>query len=158
MQYFEDAIAKQPFREIGTRLETEIRSAVPRLAGYTDAQAGVALTAGKWSRKQVLGHLIDSAANNHQRFVRLQAEGDLRLPGYAQEQWVALQRYQDRPWADLVELWSAYNRHLAYLIAAIPEASRDVPCTIGDDPPVTLSHVALDYVGHLQHHLGQIFA
>jgi hypothetical protein len=104
-----------------------------------------------------MGHLIDSAANNHQRFVRGQLVDELVDPGYAQQGWVDSQRYAERPWVDVVELWAAYNRHLAHVIAAVPEARRAAPIRIGGDAPMTLSEVALDYVAHIQHHLRQIF-
>ena len=157
MQYFDSALSEQTFTVIGSRLKAEIEGARRRLHAITDEQAGKPRAAGKWSRKQILGHLIDSAANNHQRFVRAQAAAELRLPGYAQEQWVASQRYDERRWTELIEFWSAYNGHLAHVIARIPESLRDTPCAIGDSPVVTLSFVALDYVGHIQHHLRQIF-
>jgi hypothetical protein len=157
MQYFDPSIAEQTFAVTGSSLRREVDAAEPRLRAISDARAAASLLPGKWSPKQVLGHLIDSAANNHQRFVRLQADADLSLPGYAQEFWVDTQRYSDRAWPDLIELWSSYNRHLAHVIAFIPEAKGNVQCRIGGGPPVTLRHVAIDYVGHLQHHLRQIF-
>jgi hypothetical protein len=157
MQYFDQSLAEQTFAATGSSLRQEVDAAVPRLRALSDASAASSLLLGKWSPKQVIGHLIDSASNNHQRFVRVQAETDLRLPGYAQDFWVDTQRYSDRAWPDLIELWSSYNRHLAYVITHIPEAKGNVHCRIADGPPVTLRYVALDYVGHVQHHLRQIF-
>ena len=158
MQYFDQSQADQTFPVTGRSLRNEVDVAVPKLRALSDAHAASVLSVGKWSAKQVLGHLIDSAANNHQRFIRVQAEADLSLPGYAQDFWVDTQRYSERTWPDLIELWSSYNRHLAHVISHIPEPKGDVRCTIGDGPPVTLRFVALDYVGHVQHHLRQIFA
>ena len=157
MQYFDSSLAEQTFMVIASRLTAEIDGAQLRLRAISDEQAGEPRPANKWSRKQILGHLIDSAANNHQRFVRAQAVPELRLAGYAQDHWVASQHYGERRWTDLIELWCAYNRHLAHVIARIPESLRDTPCEIGDNPVVTLSYIALDYVGHIQYHLNQIF-
>jgi hypothetical protein len=156
-QYFDESLRQQTFAAAGASLRQEVEGAEPRLRQITEDQAGRALATGKWSPKQILGHLIDSAANNHQRFVRGQESAELRLPGYAQEHWVSSQGYAERQWSEIVGLWGAYNRHLAHVISHIPEARRDVPCWIGDNPQVTLSYVAIDYVAHLQHHLRQIF-
>jgi hypothetical protein len=120
-----------------------------------------------WSPKEILGHLVDSAANNHQRFVRAQFQDDLVFPGYAQEEWVAVQRYEEAPWEDLVALWRTYNLHLARVMEAAPEEVRTrvrehhnlheigwrPPAA---DEPATLDGLMRDYVGHLKHHLRQI--
>lgn len=144
------------FSGVADRLLHSVDAAVPALSAIQDASAGKPRSPGKWSPKQVLGHLIDSAANNHQRFVRAQEPGDLHLPGYIQNHWVDVQHYNARPWHDLVELWSAYNRHLVHVIAHIPDEAQDKVCTIERDPPVTLGFLAADYVDHLWHHLSQI--
>jgi len=109
-----------------------------------------------WSIKEILGHLIDSAANNHQRFVRAQESDTFIWPGYAQEAWVHLQDHQSRPWLELVELWIHYNRHLAHVISRISDKALNVPCRIGTSDPVTLSFLLQDYLTHLRHHLSQI--
>jgi hypothetical protein len=122
---------------------------------------------GKWNRKQILGHLVDSAANNHQRFVRAQFTNDLRFPGYQQDNWVEAQKYSDESWENLVLLWSSYNRHLSHLLSVIPEETLRKPRAehnldqiafkpVPADEPTTLEYFARDYVGHLQHHLSQI--
>jgi hypothetical protein len=111
---------------------------------------------GTWSRKEILGHLLDSALNNHQRFVRAQLQSELVFPGYEQERWVAVQGHHDRAWERLVALWVEANLHIAHVISRIPEDRLATPCRIGEGAPVTLEFVARDYVRHLRHHLDQI--
>jgi hypothetical protein len=109
-----------------------------------------------WSRKQILGHLIDSAANNHQRFVRGQLDRELITPGYAQREWVETERFNDRNWNDLVQFWLAYNRHLLHIMSnAAPERLGSIIC-IGENDPVSLEFVMIDYVSHMKHHLKQL--
>jgi len=156
VQYFDDTLKDQPFEVMAARLRSEIGAAERGLRAISEEVAGIPRAAGKWSRKEVLGHLIDSASNNHQRFARAEEGATLRLPGYAQDRWVASQGYRESRWTDLVDLWSAYNRHIAHVLQRIPESFRDLPYEIGGGAAVPLSFVALDYIGHLQHHLSQI--
>jgi len=126
------------------------------LAPITEANAAVAASPEHWSRKQILGHLIDSAANNHHRFVRAQIEDQLDMPGYAQEAWVRANHYQDRPWSDLAAPWKSYNLHLAHIMEETPVDRLQAPCRIGDQKPVTLEFLMVDYVDHMKHHLQQM--
>ena len=100
--------------------------------------------------------MIDSAANNHQRFVRAQLGQELAFPGYEQERWVAVQRYQDESWEALVALWQHYNQHLLHVMECVPGDQLSRRCVIGDNDPVTLEFLMKDYVVHLKHHLEQI--
>lgn len=111
---------------------------------------------GKWTRLQLLGHLIDSAANNHQRIVRALAQPRLDWPGYDQIAHVAVQSYAGADPAVCVALWSAYNRHISHVIRQITPAKASAPCSIDAAPEMTLSDLALDYVAHLEHHLKQL--
>jgi len=137
------------------------------LTSLSDADASLAKAPGKWSHKEIIGHLIDSAANNHARFVRGQAMDDLLFEGYDQNAWVRVQRYNECSWIDLIQLWYAYNRHLADVMErADPDAlarprarhSLDRIAFHPLDPstPATLAFVMRDYVAHLKHHLNQI--
>ena len=138
--------------ELDRTLEAS-RTRLLAITGHaTDERPG-----GKWSRKEILGHLIDSAANNHQRFVRLQHEKVLVLPSYQQEEWVRTQNYAARGWRDLVELWLAYNRHLAHVIRHA-DASTAGHIWKGPAGDVDLQFLIEDYLRHLRHHLEQIFA
>ena len=114
--------------------------------------------AGGWSRKQVIGHLIDSASNNHQRFVRAALQTSLDFPGYDQTGSVRVQAVQDADWQLLVALWAVYNRYLAHVIAQLPSSILETVCRIGPSDPVTLGFLATDYVVHLGHHLSQLGA
>jgi len=138
------------------RLSQIVDEMEPRLSAITEPESAKHSRAGKWSRKEILGHLIDSASNNHQRFVRAQLDGELNFPGYSQDGWNRAQQYQSEPWANLVQLWSSYNRHLAHVIAAIPEDAGSNRIVIGSGAPITLEFLVADYVRHLAHHLEQI--
>lgn len=135
-----------------------ILAATPlRLADVSEADASSAAP-GRWSKKQILGHLIDSASNNHQRFVRAQLAENYEGPTYEQESWVATQSYATESWPDLVNLWLLYNRHLLHIIRTVRESALAVPCAIGGSAPVPLAEVMSSYVDHMEHHLAQIFA
>ena len=110
----------------------------------------------RWSLQQVVGHLVDSAANNHQRFVRAQLVDSLTLPGYEQNDWVACQRYHEADWTELLDLWRLYNLQLARVIRAIPDDQFTTVCHIGNLEPVTLEFLVEDYLVHLKHHLARI--
>ena len=110
----------------------------------------------KWSPKEELGHLIDSAVNNHRRIVLIQLEDRPALPDYDGERWVELQRYRERDWEELVRLWSVLNQHLLTAAEAVAESAWNRTCTIGDSKPLTLKFVVDDYVEHMTHHLRHI--
>src|SRR5215831_2492954 len=106
----------QTFADFLRDFEETIRKATEDLNDIYEAEAS-SHKPGKWSPKQILGHLIDSAANNHLRFVRAQLANDFTFPGYEQERWVDVQRYDSSSWTDLVQLWSYYNLHLLHLMS-----------------------------------------
>jgi hypothetical protein len=124
--------------------------------------------AEQWTAKEILGHLIDSAANNHQRFIRAQSMEELVFPGYEQNSWVELQNYNDESWLDLIQLWSLYNLHLIHVVTQIPQNVLTKPRkthnldqiawkAVDSNQPVTLLYFVRDYLGHLKHHLNQIY-
>jgi hypothetical protein len=109
-----------------------------------------------WSAKEELGHLLDSAANNHQRIVRAQLEENPAMPGYDGDAWVVLHRYQQRDWETLIGLWAALNRQLLAAAEAVPDSAWSRTLTIADSTPLTLKFVFDDYVNHMLHHLRHI--
>jgi hypothetical protein len=142
--------------------------AADRLSAISGDDASRRPAAGKWSAKEIIGHLIDSASNNHGRFVRAQLRDDLVFEGYDQDAWVRVQRYQTRAWPDLVRLWQTYNHHIANLMESADEEALERPRArhnlhqlgwrpIPESAPATLAWFMRDYVGHLEHHLRQIF-
>ena len=142
--------------EISELLMKRVEEAERELSAITESQAEAPAIAGGWSRKQVLGHLIDSASNNHQRFVRALLQDELRWPSYDQPGCVRVERFQEAAWADLVRLWCVYNRFLAHVLAGVPEGKRGTLCWIGENPVMTLEQLATDYLVHMEHHLAQI--
>jgi len=143
--------------EAAEHLRQAVSEYLPKLKALSETEAATRC-GDKWSPKELLGHLIDSASNNHQRFVRAQLVDKLVSPGYEQDAWVTVQKYQHRSWQDLLSFWEHCNRHLAHVIDAVPQGRLHTPCVIGDNAPVTLEFVMTDYVRHLRHHLEQIFA
>ena len=111
---------------------------------------------GGWSRREELGHLIDSCINNYARIIRTQQETNPQLPGYAQDAWVERQGYHERDWQELIALWSALNAHMLNAARRVPDAALAHLCTIGSGPAMTLGFVIEDYVDHMVHHLGHI--
>ena len=133
----------------------------------TDQQVSVRPAPDKWSPKEILGHLIDSATNNHGRFVRAQLQDEMIFDGYNQDGWVELQEYQMQNWQDLLITWRQLNLQIAYLIYITEEDIRTKTRTkhnlhqiafntIPEDRATTLCYFMEDYVLHLRHHLGQI--
>ena len=138
-------------------LQDVVQAALPRLRGIGEVQASAQGDPSVWSAKQVLGHLIDSGANNHARFVRAGAESGLSLPGYDQNLWANAGDYQSRPWSELVVLWAAYQTQLSHIIGNLSAEQHGHTLSIGGGAAVTLDFVATDYTRHQLHHLEQIW-
>jgi hypothetical protein len=145
-------------KELADELRAEVGRAAENLQAMGEEGAGRSRGPGRWVAKEILGHLIDSAVNNHMRFVRAQIVSPLVMPDYEQEAWVAIQRYRERPWAELVDLWVALNRHLAVVMEGVPAEKLQTPCRIGDGEPGTLESLLRHYLEHLKHHLEQLGA
>ena len=140
-------------KDIARQIRSLISTAEPQLSRMNHDEMGFKPAPHKWSKKEILGHLIDSAANNHQRFVRAVNKVAGQFPTYDQDEWVRIQRYNEMSWSFLISFWSAYNSHLCHIIECIPEDAESSPCNIGKEEPVTLEFVVKDYLRHLQHHL-----
>ena len=143
-------------RQASQKLLSVVDSFEPRLRTITAQQSADPALPGGWSARQLLGHLIDSASNNHQRFVRAALQPSLDYPAYDQNGNIRVQAVQDADWDLLISLWASYNRYLAHVIAHLPAWKRSTPCRVGAGDPVTLEFLVDDYLVHLLHHLEQL--
>jgi hypothetical protein len=159
-------LEKNDMEDLLSDFRQTIETASLRLLHISEEQSATPKAQGKWSPKQIIGHLIDSASNNHQRFVRAQFTDDLVFPSYQQEEWVRAQRYDQEPWEQLVQLWKHYNKHLLHLMSVVPEEVRtrlrdkhnlaQTAWQTVENRPVTLEYIMRDYVEHLKNHVRQI--
>jgi len=141
---------------ISKELVETVDLSAQKLVVMTDEVVSRKPSPEKWSIKEIIGHLVDSATNNHNRFIRAQEVDSLVFPKYEQDSWVSKQDYNASSWAELVELWRLYNRHLAQVISRTPKEKLASECTIGPYESVTLQYLIEDYLVHLKHHLDQI--
>ena len=145
---------------MGTQLAQEFRAELERLQAIL-MELGPELAAtpwrpGGWSRKQIVGHLLDSAANNRQRIVRAAADGHYVGPKYAQDQWVAAHGYAEQEWETLVRWWQAELEILAAAVDRIPVNRLEAECVVGDDAAVSLRFLIEDYLRHQRWHFAQL--
>jgi hypothetical protein len=144
-------------RDLSIALVRLIQEELPLLEAVSDRNAGIRPGGdSNWSPKEELGHLIDSAANNHIRFVRALIEPEFRGASYAQNDWVTAHRYREMPWAAIVEFWYRYNNFIASLLARVPENKLQTLCFVGSDEGVSLGFLVSDYILHMRHHLDHI--
>jgi DinB superfamily len=145
---------------MGIRLAHQFRAELnalrAALLALPPALADTPWRTGGWTRKQIVGHLLDSAANNRQRFVRAAIDGAYTGPGYAQDAWVAAHGYAGMEWETLLRWWQVEHEILAAAVRRIPAERLETMCTVGDDAPVTLRFLIEDYIAHHKGHLKQI--
>ncbi|MDQ7094573.1 DinB family protein [Desulfosporosinus sp. PR] len=124
---------------------------------FSEEEFSVKLS-NKWSKKEILGHLCDSATNNHHRFIRIQFEVQPFVStSYDQNNWVLIQDYQTISTVDIVDFWLALNRQIIRVISKLPEEKLSYQCSVGDNKSFTLLGLIQDYLRHMEHHLNQIF-
>lgn len=138
------------------RFAQQIADTEATLRALSEENAGLPYHPGSWTRKQLLGHLVDSAANNHNRFVRASLDNEYHGPGYDQEGWVRRHRYESAPWASVVDWWATLNHLIVRVVREIPPGRYAVPCFIGNNPPMSLEALMEDYLVHMRHHMAQI--
>ena len=144
---------------IAADLHAAVTEGLMLFAGIDESLSRFRLKPDGWCAREIVGHLIDSACNNHRRWIVGQTPGLAKFDGYEQNLWVSRQQYAEEPWADVVALWAAYNRHLRHVIARTPVENTLLSAMSPDgDGPVTIGFLMQDYVGHVRHHLKQVRA
>jgi transposase-like protein len=144
--------------EVAGNIEQRVDSALDSWRELSEEVLTFRCSEGAWSIKEIIGHLIDSASNNHQRFVRLQLEQRLIFPDYGQDNihWVKIQKYQDRNWQELLGLWRFYNIQLAHMIRSVDSSCLGHAWVLDEKTIMTLFDLMIDYRRHLKDHLDQI--
>lgn len=137
------------------RLEQLCRIIPPLVLEISEKEFRSKPAPGNWSKQEILGHLIDSATNNHQRFIRVQFE-EVPYIRYDQDQWVKHNHYNELPMKHVVDLWSLYHKHLLEVMKRIPAENLSRFCNTGGENPDRLEFLVNDYVVHQEHHLKQI--
>lgn len=143
-------------KDITQNLLGTLDTVLPFLQNLSDEETSIKPSPQKWSKKEILGHLIDSACNNQQKFVRTISESGISFIGYQQNSWVESQKYNSVSWQNLVNFWQTYNLHIAHIIENVSDENLSNTITIQDGGTFTLEFIMLDYVEHLKHHLNQI--
>ncbi|HSW56277.1 MAG TPA: DinB family protein [Ignavibacteriaceae bacterium] len=150
----------EELKNVINRLQQHINLAPSEFLRYPEAELRRKPAPNKWSKKELLGHLIDSAANNHHRFVKIQfLPSPFFVEGYAQNDWVSIQNYNEKDTEQLVNLWKVYNEHILFIMQNTPEENLKIKIKVEDpfENADTLFFLMKDYVDHMDHHLKQIF-
>jgi hypothetical protein len=146
------------FRKITEKITELTDHWVPILENLPDDLLMNKLNWQKRSIKQVVGHMVDSASNNHQRMVRLQYNKELVFPDYRQDNdsWITIQNYQDANWQNIVQLWKFYNLHIIHVIQSIDLNKLENYWNDFEGTKVTLEQMIEGYLWHLELHLKEI--
>ena len=142
--------------KVGLKFRAGLDEVRQTLRSLPENLADVPWRAGGWTHKQIVGHLLDSAANNRQRFVRASSGGSYSGPSYAQDAWVAAHGYAEQPWATLLLWWEIEHEILIAVVDRIPEERLKTKCRIGEDAPETLEFLIADYLEHQRWHVKQL--
>jgi hypothetical protein len=142
--------------QLAEAFRAELNAIHAEMLALDPALAGETWRIGGWTRKQIVGHLLDSAANNRQRFVRAAIDGQYAGPKYKQDAWVTIHRYDAQSWETLLRWWLVEHEILAAVVDGLPEERLQASCVVGDDAPVSLRFLIEDYLAHQRWHLAQL--
>jgi DinB superfamily len=144
--------------QLALRFRAELKAIHAILVAFPPELADTPWRVGGWTRKQIVGHMLDSAANNRQRFVRAAIHGSFKGPDYAQAEWVSAHGYASQPWATLLHWWEVEHEILGAVVDCIPDERLEASCMVGDNEPVSLRFLIADYLRHQHWHLAQLTA
>lgn len=141
------------------KLRLQVQENKPRLLRLSDEQMQKKLGTDKWTGKEILGHLSDSATMNRQRIVRSQYEEPYEFPFYDQAKWTHIQAYNHYRWVDLVRLWEVEYQHLLHILDHLPDECANDPCPtkFSSSDWVTLDWLIGHIFRHSDHHLQQMY-
>ncbi|MEH7460381.1 DinB family protein [Bacillus sp. JJ1127] len=142
---------------LATQLENTIHTASQKIILLSDMD--IKRTPTKWSKKEILGHLCDSATVNHKRFVDILTSKDkVTLTGYDQDLWVQAHHYQQSFSSNAVlKVWKTINMQIIKLLNNVQDEQWQLACKLQNEQEVTLEWLVTDYIDHMNHHLHQIF-
>jgi hypothetical protein len=139
------------------RLNALIEDVPARIKNLHSFEVNNKPSPSKWSKKEILGHLCDSAINNIPRVVKAQFEHlPFNVTSYAQDDWVRLSDYQNQSIDNVIKLWTSLNRQFVNIISLIPGEKLSYECNHYSEGKTTLKWLIDDYLAHLEHHLKQI--
>ncbi|MFI5237992.1 MAG: DinB family protein [Ignavibacteriales bacterium] len=151
---------KAELKKVVDRLQTHIDTVPSEFLKYPEEELRRKPAIDKWSKKELLGHLIDSATNNHLRFIKIQFMPEpFFVEGYYQDDWVKIQKYNEIETQHLVNFWKIYNEHILFIMQNTPEEKLNLKITAEQpfEEAETLFFLMKDYVDHMDHHFNQIF-
>jgi len=139
------------------RLSYIVNECPGMISSFSEEVLSNKISPDKWSKKELLGHLCDSAINNLSRFVRAQFEEQpFKLLKYEQNEWVKLNNYQSDSKDNVLNLWIILNKRIIDVITKIPEEKLGFQCDLGEKETKSLLWLIEDYLAHLEYHLKQI--
>ena len=144
-------------KETTNRLEQLLNKGLEYVAQSSEIEMSRRHSEGKWSKKEILGHLVDSGINNLQRFTEIQFENKpYQIRKYKQDELVRANDYQNSDTSNIAELWSSINDQILSLIKIQTEETLNYKIEIEKEVFSDLRFLVKDYVDHLEHHLNQI--
>jgi len=156
-QYSGLSLIFKKMEEVAQQLENIINTYTVKFLNFTEAELSLKPSADKWSKKEIIGHLIDSAQNNIRRFIVTQYETTPHVV-YAQDDWVRIQNYDQYNSKDLITLWALLNKHIVVILKNMPAEKYQLQCNTGkgQEELHSIEFLATDYITHHLHHLKQI--